>query len=141
MSCAALSRALLPVLVLPACHPGPVGPVSVVLSIDSTSYHRQGQSPVTVGFTITNAGPRPVYIPRCGGEPALLIDHWSRGNWRYLEGGFCNGAAGDPAAVAPGGTLRGITVIYRSGAYRLRMAPGPGDSSAEAGASTSFDVW
>jgi hypothetical protein len=126
-----------------ACRTPPASPQPVRLAADSAAFHRQGQSPAVVPFTITNAGSRPVYLAQCGGQLAPLVDRLRWGSWSYLEGGFCNGSETSPLALPPGGSATGTIAIYQGGNYRLRIAThsdSAGSGSGEA-LSREFDVW
>jgi hypothetical protein len=125
-----------------ACQPSPVTPEPLVLAIDSTAYHRRGQSPLPIPFKVTNNGERPVYVPECNGQPSVLIDYLSWGNWRNFDGGFCNGD-GSTLALVPGGSAEGTATLYQSGHFRLRVGamPDPQGPVDWETASKPFDVW
>jgi hypothetical protein len=131
------------VSLLGACHAAVVPPLPVVLAVDSTVYHRQGQSPIAVGFTITNTGQRPYYVWQCDGQPQALIDRLSWGTWRFWEGGFCNGGQVTPLALSPGRAVRGVVTLDVSGPFRLRISatPDPQEPYDWAASSRGFDVW
>jgi hypothetical protein len=138
-----LATSLAPLLGLAACHPAVPLPSPLALAVDSTAYHRRGQSPVAVPFTLTNNGQTLVYIAQCNGSPVAVIDRWIEGNWRFLEGGFCNGGQPSPLELPPGRSLQGVVIIYDGGAYRLRVSATHVTGQANEGdvSSKEFDVW
>jgi hypothetical protein len=134
---------LVPVLGLLACHAAVVPPLPVALIVDSNAYHHRGAAPVPVSFTVTNPGRTPVLLAQCDGSPAPLIDRLSWGNWRYFEGGFCNGGQTSMLSLAPGDSLHGLVTVYSGGHYRLRMAglSAPTEFQQRVASSPAFDVW
>lgn len=131
------------VLTLGGCRAAPVLPSPLALTVDSTDFHRRGQSPRQISFGVTNRGTGVLYLPQCNGHPMGLIDHWSLGAWRYLDGEFCNGAAPALRAIAPGDSARGVVTIYESGAYRLRVSAAADSAKSVAGpvSTREFNVW
>lgn len=125
------------------CHAAVQPELPVALTLDSAIYHRIGQSPVTVPFAVTNNGSSPVRVTQCNGQPVAVVDRWGVGGWRFLDGGFCNGAAPASLDLAAGASAHGVVILYDGGAYRLRViwiAAAPG-SQETTGSSKSFDVW
>jgi hypothetical protein len=138
-----LTACLVPALVLGACQPPPSPPSPLILTVDSAAYHRRGQSPVSVSFSITNSGQAPLSVAQCDGSPAAQIDRWVRGGWLFAQGGYCNGGPPPPLELLPGHSLQGAVTIYEGGAYRLRVsAVTDSGRTGEGGAfSKEFDVY
>jgi hypothetical protein len=133
-------------LALAACayQPETVPPSPLHLVVDSTAFHRRGQSPVAVPFTITNAGEATVYVAQCNGNPVALVDRLAWGSWRSFDGGFCNGGSQAPLALASGASVSGSVWLYDGGNYRLRVGT-TREPATDTGfleiASRSFDIW
>ena len=131
------------ILFISACHPAPMPPTPLTLAVDSTAYHRRGQAPVTVPFAIANTGSTPLYVSQCDGSPAPVIDRLIWGNWRFWEGGFCNGGSSVPLLLPPGNSVLGMVAFYSGGHFRLRVGTttDPQSSGSRVIASREFDVW
>jgi hypothetical protein len=132
-----------PALGVGACRTAPVAPLPLALTVDSSAYHRQGQSPVTVSFTLADTGKAPILVAQCNQLPAPEVDWIVDGGWRYTEGAFCNGGSAPPLRLAPGDSVRGSVVLANGGHYRLRVtgAVPPATESREVARSAGFDVW
>ncbi|MFI5209464.1 MAG: hypothetical protein ACHQ2E_03375 [Gemmatimonadales bacterium] len=141
--CVLLAVSLAPLVGLGACQSAQLTPSLLALTVDSAVYHRRGQSPLAVPFTLANNGATPVYLPQCDGSPAAVIDRWMEGTWRFLQGGFCNGAQPPLLVLPPRQSARGVVTIYESGAYRLRVSATADTSRAsdDGTFSKEFDVW
>lgn len=128
---------------VPACRAPSIAPQPLVLAVDSTAYHRRGQSPVLVPFTITNGGVSTQYVTQCNGSPAAVIDRLVWGSWSSWEGAFCNGGPSPPLAVPAGRSVQGAVTLYASGHFRLRIgtAISPKASAGQELATPGFDVW
>jgi hypothetical protein len=128
---------------LGACRTAPVAPLPLALTVDSNAYHRQGQSPVTVSFTLADTGKAPVFVAQCNQMPAAEVDWIVDGGWRYLDGAFCNGGSPPPLRLAPGDSVRGTVVLVTGGHYRLRITGvvPPASETSEVARSAGFDVW
>ena len=122
----------------PAPHPTAASPLALVT--DSLVFHRQGQSPALVRFAVVNRGNQPASVAQCNGQPAAVIDRLAWGNWRFLEGGYCNGGPQPPMALGPGDSLSGVVTVYQGGNYRLRLATVVGGREIDV-PSQAFDIW
>ena len=142
------SRHLILTLAFCSCgHPQVAAPLPdsspFTVSLDSTAYHRRGNSPVSVPFTVTNRGDGTIYLAQCRGAATAVVDRLSWGNFRQLEGDFCSGAAEPPLALASGASAGGSVLLYEGGNYRLRVAAAeqPDGTGRKDVASQPFDVW
>jgi hypothetical protein len=134
---------LISAAVLGGCHPAPIRPSPLALSIDSAAFHRRGQSPVLVPFSIANTGPATLYVRQCEGHPMPELDRWSLGAWRFSDGNYCNGSPPSLLSLSPGSSLQGAITVYDGGAYRLRVnaANAGGETVPHTEASRDFNVW
>ena len=126
----------------PSAAPAPT-PVPFAVTLDSTAYHRRGNSPVSIPFTVTNRSSGTLYLTQCKGSATAVVDRLSWGNFRQLEGDFCSGPAEPPLALAAGASASGSVLLYDGGNYRLRVAASghPDGTGRIDVASQPFDVW
>ena len=127
----------------PAAPPPAPAATSFAVAIDSTAYHRRGNSPVSIPFTVTNRSSETLYLTQCKGSATAVVDRLSWGNFRQLEGDFCSGPAEPPLALAAGASASGSVLLYDGGNYRLRVAASghPDGTGRIDVASQPFDVW
>lgn len=76
-----------------------------------------------IGFTITNASSRPVYLSLCGDQVTVAVERWDGREWTSHSGGFCVlSLYVPPARLDPGQSREGIQRVGARGIFRLRVA-------------------
>jgi hypothetical protein len=96
---------------------GCTDPQGVGVLTDAPAYRLGGP----VGFTVSNVGPRAVYLARCC-DIAVAIDRWRDGRWSGYTSGACLATCPmDAIELGPGRTRAGATGVSDTGRYRLRL--------------------
>lgn len=99
--------------------------ITLVVATDQAAYSLAPDSVLAaVSFSLTNAGPAPLEVPRCGPYVSAYIDRLDASQWRQVgqRGTICPAIYDmTPLRLAPGETAQAAALLLAAGAYRLRV--------------------